>query len=112
MEDDNGYPREDRENRGWRGINDRIRSYTTVKGGEDMRVSPESILKRLEAIEQSHQNDHMLVLAKLKTGVEVVLTVPECIRQDAVFLKVIRVGAMEELDMLLKVAFDEAWRMV
>ena len=72
----------------------------------------EAIIKRLEAIEGRNRHDPMIVLAKdVSTGELAEMPVSECVKRGAEFVKVIRAGSLEELDMILDMAWKEAWRM-
>ncbi len=61
----------------------------------------ESIMKRLEDMERICKPNPLIVLCETESGEEE-MTVSECIRRNAVFLRVVCGGSYKDLDRLLQ----------
>ena len=70
----------------------------------------EGILKRLEALEALAQQKPIMVLCRLPTGQLKETTAADCVTLGGEFLRVTRGNRLEDLDTLLKAAFNEAGR--
>ena len=71
----------------------------------------DAIFKRLEAVEARCRKSHMIILAKdHMTGRVEEMSVHECIKRNAEFLRVICAGDLAELDMLFESVMNEAMK--
>ena len=62
-----------------------------------------AVLKRLGAVEERRRPSHIIILAKdQRSGEMAEMTVHECIRRDCEFIRVVRAGALSDLDMLFQ----------
>lgn len=71
----------------------------------------ERILRRLEALEALAQQKPIMVLCRLPTGQLKETTAADCVELNAEFIRVTRGNRLEDLDKLLKQAYEEAERM-
>ena len=71
----------------------------------------ERILRRLEALEALAQQKPIMVLCRLPTGQLKETTSADCVELNAEFIRVTRGNRLEDLDKLLKQAYEEAVRM-
>ena len=71
----------------------------------------ERILRRLEALEALAQQKPIMVLCRLPSGQLKELTAADCVNQGGEFIRVTRGNRLEDLDKLLKQAYEEAERM-
>lgn len=67
----------------------------------------ETIMKDLEAAEKQLADNHMIVLAKTKSGEAREMTVDECIESGAEFVKVIRGNNQGEFDRIMCREFNK-----
>ena len=71
----------------------------------------ESIVKRLEKIEELYRDDPLIVIAITDSGEEIKMPMRECLeREDTHFIKVISGANLEDLDLFLKAMREEAER--
>ena len=67
-----------------------------------------SIQARLEALEALAIQKPLMVLCRLPSGQLKETTAADCVERKAEFIRVTRGNRLEDLDKLLKAAFDEA----
>ena len=70
----------------------------------------ERILRRLEALEGLAQQKPIMVLCRLPTGQLKEVTAADCVDLGGEFIRVTRGNRLEDLDLLLKQAYEEAER--
>jgi len=72
-----------------------------------MSAPLEKIRKDLEALEKQLADNHMVVLAKTKSGDVREMSVDECIENGATFVKVVQGSNQADLDRLMCHEFDK-----
>lgn len=71
----------------------------------------EGILKRLEALEALARQKPIMVICRLPTGQLKEVTAADCVNLGGEFIRVTRGNRLEDIDLLIKQAFDEAEKM-
>lgn len=69
------------------------------------------IFQRLDALEKVYTKNPIMVLCKTESG-EMIMSVAECVRCDADFLRVVSGGDISDLDILLPSMRKKAWKEV